>query len=401
MNVVVMILLTVAAAALFLTSLEVIATWIHLRRRRPFRDGLHQQAASCFSRAGASKVSILKPLCGIDDGLRENLEHFTRLDPERYEVIFSIADENDPAVDIVQQLLDEFPAASLRAVIGNRNWRIANPKVERLIAAMRVASGEVIFVSDSQVRAEAADINAAVVMLRDRSIGCVSNLFVGDGAQNVGALLESIHLLTFVVPGNAIASLAKVPCLVGKSMVLRREALERIGGFEAFADVLAEDQAIALALKKNGYRICLAPTTVRNFVARKTISAAMDRQVRWNKIRYSFSPAMYTSEILLNPLSCALLALFLSLAAGVLETAAAGTLGIIFLLRLVQTSALARLTGARPLFALAIFTPLQDLMQFAAYFVPFFSDQINWRGNRARLGRGTIILPLDQQPQQA
>jgi ceramide glucosyltransferase len=42
-------------------------------------------------------VSILKPLCGVDEDLAWNLESFFRLDYGVYEVIFSFASVDDPA----------------------------------------------------------------------------------------------------------------------------------------------------------------------------------------------------------------------------------------------------------------------------------------------------------------
>lgn len=88
-----------------------------------------------------------------------------------------------------------------------------------------------------------------------------------------------------------------VPCVVGTSMALTRHALDAIGGFERFRRVLAEDQAIALAVKAAGYEVVLSPVVVRNVVVHRSLRRAVDRQIRWNKIRYSFSHRLYACEI--------------------------------------------------------------------------------------------------------
>lgn len=385
-----------AVIGLGLTTVQLLAAWLFMGRRRPFAEGLRgtttrrgvfRQAAS-----DAPRVSILKPVAGVDDGFRENLTALAKFTGSAHEIIVSIASEHDPAVQVVREVIDAVPSAPLRLVIGG-NVRSANPKVERLIAAMEHARGDIIVISDAQVGIEQDQLTATVSDLDDSSVGVVSNLFVGDGARSFGAWIESTHLLTFVAAGNTLAALANVPCLVGKSMAIRRDVLNRIGGFEAFSGVLAEDQAIAIAVRRAGYRVVLSRCVVRNRVELKSLRAAVARQVRWNKIRFSFSPALYSAELLMHPVVWSLLASVSAVlidGSGTFLLLAATTTAA----RMAQTCALAVLFGAASPLRLAMITPIQDVLQFAAQLMPFISRQVNWRGHRARLGRGTVIQPL-------
>ena len=54
-------------------------------------------------------VSILKPLKGLEPGLAHNLESFAALDYPDYEIIFTVADPDDPVVPVVRQFLDRHP----------------------------------------------------------------------------------------------------------------------------------------------------------------------------------------------------------------------------------------------------------------------------------------------------
>ena len=45
-------------------------------------------------------VSVLKPLCGHDDGLEENLRGFFVQDYPEYEVVFGVHRQDDPAVAV-------------------------------------------------------------------------------------------------------------------------------------------------------------------------------------------------------------------------------------------------------------------------------------------------------------
>lgn len=286
----------------------------------------------------------------------------------------------------MNQVVHEFPDAPFKLVIGGDLPNVRNPKVERLIAASWHATGDILFISDSNVRVEPAFAQQTVLDFEDPNVGCVSNLFTGERGQDTGGLLESLHLLTFVATGSVLAATFNVPCVVGKSMAIRREVLETLSG------VLAEDQAIGLAVRRAGYKTILSPVIVRNIVVRRTIRRALARQVRWNKIRFSFSPALYTTEFVLNPLPIGVLSLLGSLARPELMVQQALLVIALITARMLQVVLLAKATSCRVTTRMLIHVPLQDLLQFGAQFVPYVSRQVNWRGHRARLGRGTVMI---------
>lgn len=389
-------LLTIAAIiGILLTTIELVSVAILRRHSRPFAPGPRERAsdANCsLPAASTPTVSILKPLCGLDDELEANLESFARLQGVRYEVIVSVADPNDPALAVVSLVRAKYPLAPIRVVTGGVfASEPKNRKVERLIAAARDARGEILFISDSNVRVEPDDVARTVALFCDPRVGCVSNVFRGEGARSFGARIEALHLLTFVAPGAAIAAAFGVPCVVGKSMALRRTTLEAIGGFERFIRILAEDQAIAIAVRRAGWRIALSPVVARNVVVRRSLRTALARQVRWNKIRYSFSRFEYMAELLVNPLPLAILAALVAwFAAPELITKTATLAVATTLVRIGQAATLADLLGcARRRDALL--APVQDLMQFWTQFAPLLSNRVEWRGAEVRLGRGTEL----------
>jgi ceramide glucosyltransferase len=391
-------LLLLAAAGGLVTTFQTGLVLRFLGRKRPFVPGPRGRAASA-SRPGdstaAPRVSILKPLCGLDDGLEENLGSFACLTGVTYEVILSAAREDDPAVAVARKVMRRFAAAPFRLVVGGGTGvRLANPKVDRLVAACREARGEILYVSDSNVRVHAADVARIVESFDDPGVGCVSSLFTGAVSRSFGAAVESLHLLTFVLPGAVLAEFGGVPCVVGKSMALSRRALEAIGGFAAFVDVLAEDQAIGCAVRDAGLKVVLSPVVVRNVTTHRPLSCALGRQVRWGKIRFSFSKLTYTGELLLNPLPIALLACAAAaLLAPPALLPAAGLAGALFLLRLAQGFALSRATRADQTFGQLLLVPVKDVLQLVTQALPYLSREVDWQGHRARLGPGTLLLP--------
>lgn len=386
-----------AFAGLALTTLALLSAWIFRWKRRPFGLSLPEARTlrGAFRQADSDLpiVSILKPVAGVDDGFAQNLAKLAAFSGSDHEIIVSIASESDPAVAVVRTVMDAHPNAPLKLVIGGRR-RAANPKVERLIEAAAHARGTILMISDAQVDITEEQLTRTLTRFRDPSVGVVSNLFIGEGARSFGAWIECTHLLTFVAAGNTLAAVANVPCLVGKSMAIPRTVLERIGGFESFAHVLAEDQAIALAVRRAGYRVALSPVVVTNRVERKSLAAALARQIRWNKIRYAFSPAAYSAELIMHPVSWSLLASATALMQPGADAAFHAFFALMVLARMAQGAALALIFGHQSVGTLALLTPIQDVLQFAAQFVPFFSNRVNWRGHQARIGRGTVIIPL-------
>ena len=393
------VLLAVAAAGAVLTTVQTGLVVRFLRRRRPFEAGRLGPAASAsrpaVSTTMSPRVSILKPLSGLDDGLEENLASFAALTGVSHEIVLSVAREEDPAVAVARRVMARFPGAPIHLVVGGgAPALLSNPKVERLVAAARVARGEILFVSDSNIRIAPCDVLHSLAAFDDPSVGCVSNVFTGLHARSFGAVIESLHLLTFVLPGTVLADSGGVACVVGKSMALTRAAHDAIGGFAAFADVLAEDQAIGCAVKAAGYRIALSSVVVRNVSVNRPLGRALDRQARWGKIRYSFSKLTYTSEFLLNPLPISLLACGgAALGPSGLPPLPFAAAGAILLLRLAQGFVLARATRSDLTAGQLLLLPLKDVLQLATQLVPYVSREVDWQGHRARLGPGTLLMP--------
>ncbi len=387
-----------------ITTAAAVRAWVIRRAERrkppsPFRGSPPGRPlpADAFRRGGSSpsRVSILKPVCGVDDGLEENLRSFLALHDVDYEVIVSVADAGDRAIPVVRSVLADAPPGRMRLVVGGGNGA-KNRKVERLAVAYAEASGEILLVSDSNVRVDPDFLACTIAVFDDPAVGCASNLFTGSGARSLGARLESLHLLLFVAAGNVLAAWSSRVCVVGKSMALRRETLERIGGFRRFENLLAEDQAIGLAVAAAGWRVALSSTVVRNVTVNRSVRAALTRQVRWNRIRFSFSPLLYAGELLVNPFPLALGAGIVAAAFGMTGSSVAGSVAAVALLRCAQAAALAAATGARLGVVDLLLVPLQDLLQFAGQFAPLISRRVEWRGHRARLGPGTLIL--DEEP---
>ena len=91
-----MLLGLVAIVAVSSTLLSMLCLLWVTRRRRKLADH-------------TPPVTIFKPLKGLDEELEENLRSFFRLDYPTYQLLFCVADADDPAIEVVQKLLASFP----------------------------------------------------------------------------------------------------------------------------------------------------------------------------------------------------------------------------------------------------------------------------------------------------
>ena len=132
------VLVLVAAFAVLTTVLGMLAL-VWKTRRRPLTGDF------------APPMTIFKPLKGIDENLEENLRSFFRLDYPEVQLLFGVAEGGDPAIGVVEKLLDEFPERDAHLIVGAPAFGL-NPKVENLAALNRLRKHDYILISDSNVR---------------------------------------------------------------------------------------------------------------------------------------------------------------------------------------------------------------------------------------------------------
>jgi ceramide glucosyltransferase len=331
-------------------------------------------------------VTIYKPLKGHDEGLEENLRSFFRLDYPQFQLLFGVAEAQDPAIPVVQKLLAEFPDQDARLVVGHAPFGL-NPKVENLAALEPFRRHEVILISDSNVRVRPSYLRETACYLADPSVGLVTNLFAGIGEERFGATLENLQLNGFIAGAVAVASALGATCVIGKSMLMRQRVLAEVGGLAGVRNLLAEDQVLALRIRKAGYRIALSHHVIANVNGRRDLRWFLNRHSRWYKIRFRLAPGPYLLEPVTN---LATVGLVWALSG---DTAFAWS-GLLLLggLGMVRDAFQTRcLRGTFPRLRHLPLSLVKDLFLLPVWIDALLSRDIHWRGNRYLIGRLTRL----------
>jgi ceramide glucosyltransferase len=343
--------------------------------------------------AARPPISVLKPLCGVDDGLGESLALFAALDYPEYEVLLGVKSAADPAWEVACAAARRWPGRF--RVVRQRGEPGMNPKVNQLLGLVRAARHDLLVVSDSNVRVAPGYLAEIAALLADEGVGLVTHPVVGEGEASLGATFDHLHLAGSIAPGVVAAKrLAGRDVVVGKSMAFRRADLERMGGFAAVKDVLAEDYVMGLLLPaRTGKRVALAPTPVRHHGERRTVGDFAARYRRWAVLQRQLVGArLYAAQALLNPVLLA--------AAGLLcerthVAAAAFGAACVGKAALDGVAGRALRAGGFGAAQLAL-VPAKDLVFATSWAYGLVRSDVVWRGSRLRVGPGSRLAPVTE-----
>jgi ceramide glucosyltransferase len=332
--------------------------------------------------AAPPPVTVLKPLCGADANLAGNLESFFTQDHPRFELVFGVTDEDDPALAIVQALVERYPHVRARVVVHAGEGAL-NPKVNNLLGMLPHAEHDLVLVSDSNVLAPPHYVREMASVYEHEQPGLVTNLFAGLGERSLGASLENVGLTGFVAAGTALPTALGDAVLVGKSVLFSRIFLERVGGLRRFADVLAEDFVMAQTFVHAGGKIAVAPSVLANVTGKMTVTSMLARQLRWSMMRCRSHPVAHLLEPVASPLAMLPLAWWL-----------VGPWALVWASALLLVRDLGGwlvLRGTTRAFLPVLLAPLRELLALAVWLAAPLKRHVAWRGKRFRMGAGTLL----------
>jgi ceramide glucosyltransferase len=327
-------------------------------------------------------------LKGVDPEIFESFRSHCVQDYPEYEIIFGVSDADDPAVASVKKLQQEFPGRKIELIICRERLG-ANVKVSNLAQMVRAARFQHLIVNDSDIRVEPDYLRRVIAPLSDAHVGMVTCLYRGVPQPSLGARLESLGIATDFSAGVLVARQLEggLHFGLGSTLAFRRTELDRIGGFEAIVDYLADDYELGWRIACLGLEVRLPEVVVETHLPAYDLAGFWRHQTRWARgirdARFAGYVGLVTTfgffwaVILLITLNASRWAWLVFAAVAILRLAAAWTVG---------SSVLQDRNFIRNLWLL----PLRDLIAVAVWVASFAGHTVTWRGERFELRNGRL-----------
>ena len=333
-------------------------------------------------------ISVIKPVHGVDFGSHENFASFCRQEYPRYEILFAVNDEADPAVPLIRQIMAEFPDRKIRLLLGAEPLG-ANRKVNNLARLAREAQNDVLVLTDGDARVGPRFLREVVSPLADRNTGAVTCFYRSIAEKNLGAEIEAVGASSDFFAGVLMAEWTEgISFALGAAIATTREWLGKMGGFESIADSLADDYELGNRIAKAGGKVVLSLKAVWTMYPQQSLRSFWDHQVRWARTVRLCRPLSYMGLLFTQGLPWVVLAVFLApakwiagfylLAYVALRFWMAWTVGI---WGVVDEVLRARIW----------LVPLRDATHFIIWLASFGSNRVRWAGREYRIQQGRMI----------
>lgn len=350
---------------------------------------LHQKAAV---EGFAPAISILKTLKGRDETTGASLESwFKQSYSGPAEIFFGVADAGDPVCEIVRRLIAENSGVPARLVICG-DLAGANAKVAKLAQLEKLAAHELILISDADVRVPPDFLANFVAPLRQKNTALVNCFYRLANPATTPMEWEAVAVnADFWSQVLQARTLRSMDFALGAAILVRRRALEEIGGFASLANCLADDYELGKRIARNGHGIALCPVVVECWDAPQNWRQVWKHQLRWARTIRICQPVPYFLSILSNASLWPLLWLGAALLSGDFLAAPPATV-FLLLLRIFQSQNLQhRFTPERRLISPFWMVPVKDILQAAIWIAAFLGRTVEWRGRKMKVRRdGTL-----------
>jgi ceramide glucosyltransferase len=242
----------------------------------------------------APPISIIRPVCGIDNFVEATLRSTFALDYPRYEVLFCAASARDPVVALLQRLIAEHPDVSAQLLIGDERIS-ANPKLNNVLKGWHAAANDRIVMADSNVLMPRDYLQRLLASWRDDT-GMVSAPPIGSHPSGFWAQMECVFLNTYQARWQYTADTIGLGFAQGKTLFYRRADIDAAGGLRALAAEAAEDAASTKIMRATGRRVRLVDAPFQQPLGERARDDVWNRQVRWARLRRDSFRSFYCLE---------------------------------------------------------------------------------------------------------
>ncbi len=338
-------------------------------------------------------VSLLKPLHGLEPQLEENLESFFAQDYPDFEVLFAADTDDDAALTVARRVMARHPERSSQIVVnGEPPW--PNPPAYSFFCMAKIARAEILVTSDSDVIVEGDYLRQVVPPLLHEKTGMLTCLYRGQNTGGFWPLMDAIGMSVEMSAGVVIANwMEGMKFGLGPTIVVRRDALEAIGGYKSIGEYFSNDFVIGNFIAAKGFEVELSRHIISHVVPPMTLKRMWQRQVRWAAGTRRSRPLGHLGSGLVYAVPYGLMAL----GAGVLlghPWLGAAVLGWEVVNRMTEALVVGwGITRDRECLRRPWMYVLRDLLGFTVWTASYVSRKITWRDGRFELiGDGRVRM---------
>jgi len=376
------LVLVVAAAPLAYYLAAIVCGWAFFRERSgPMNDF-------------CPPVSVLKPMRGLDGETYENLASFCWQQYPNYELLFCTDDERDPAIEVIDKLMADFPHIPIRLSIGSSTSG-SNNKVTKLCRLAREARYDLLVASDSDIRVEPDYLRRVALPFRDQRTGAVTCLYRGSTAPNLWSKLEDVALTSDFLPGVLVARRLGVKFALGATMAVRRQVLTEIGGFQALADAAADDHELGSRVAARGYRVEFAHTTVQTECVSRSFKDFFQQRLRWSVVTRESQTWGHLGFLFAQGLPWVIVA-----AVAARSRTIAGCYAAAYMVLRLGSAFIVGVWGLRDsvLKGKWWLVPLSDALGFPVWLTSLFTSRVVWQDSTYNVRKGRLIPVATRRP---
>jgi ceramide glucosyltransferase len=333
-------------------------------------------------------VSNLKPVRGLDPEAYENFASLCHQDYPEYELIFCTTDATDPAVPVIQKLIEDFPDRQIRLLFSGASTAI-NDKVAKLGLMMKNARHEYLVINDSDVRVEPGYLRRVIAPMKNPAVGGVTCFYVSAHDNSFIEQLQSIAMISDFYAGVLVDwNLEGVTFALGPTMASTKQRVLGFGGFQALENRPADDLLFGRLIAEQGVEMRLLPYAVETVPDYNGLSEFFSKRTRWMTVMRNLRPWGHFGLIFTWGLPWSLFAVAFHPTVTVAAAYLGSYLACRFLIAWVIGIYGLHQAGLWKRFALI---PLWDALAFLIWLVSFTRSSIKWRGVEYFLRDGQLV----------
>ena len=343
-------------------------------------------------------VSNVKPIRGIDPDAYENFASLCRQDYPTYELLFCVSSADDPAVDLLEKLIRDFPEHDIRIIYGSGRSG-TNDKVCKLARLTAEAKYETLVINDSDVWVEPDYLRSIVSPLRDPNVGAVTCFYRSRDDKTFADGLQTMGMVSDFFPSIIVAwQLDGIKFALGTTIATRRSNLLEFGGYESLENQPADDMLVGRRIAEQGHIVELLPYSVLTVSDYASVRELLHKRLRWIVVMRHMRPSGHFGLLFTHGLFWCVVAFMVH---PTLVTAIV-YFGIYFLMRVLMTWLVGNwgLKHSGPWYRIPAIV-LWDAVAFVLWAISFSRSSIRWRGSDYYIRDGKLVPVMGSASDQA